>query len=198
MARPSNFPDSSLAVLRQYFGIPQQELAGFLGISRSLLANLEANRRTMSRAVAERAAPLLALVLEGARLLVIGLAPPSPALPAAPAPGPLAARHRFCVWKARNLRYELQALHQKAAIGLRWQTALPALLAALPPAVPEPAAPGEWNRLTYPRELAQLWAAAAFGPDEAAQHHLLRLQAEALETEAAALAALLEVAGGGG
>ncbi|GAA4045357.1 hypothetical protein GCM10022409_34250 [Hymenobacter glaciei] len=54
MARPSNFPDSRLAILRRYLGLQQQELAGFLGISRSLLANLEANRRSMSRAVHER------------------------------------------------------------------------------------------------------------------------------------------------
>ncbi|WP_460555705.1 helix-turn-helix domain-containing protein [Hymenobacter daeguensis] len=190
MARPSNFPDSQLAVMRQYLGIPQQELAGFLGISRSLLANLEANRRSMSRAVAERAAPLLNLVPEDARRQVLGLPTPPPALPTAPAPGPLEARRDFCQWRARNLRHELLALHQKAAVGARWQTALPALLAALPAAAPDPAPPGEWSRLTYPRELAQLWA-TAFTPDDAARHHLLRLQAEALETEAAALTALL-------
>jgi len=191
MARPSNFPDSRLAVLRQYFGIPQQELAGFLGISRSLLANIEANRRSMSLAVYERAAPLLALVPEGARLTVLGIPQPPPTLPVAPTPGPLEARRAYCVWRARNLRYELRTLHQRVTIGLRWQTALPALLAALPAAAPDPAPPGEWNRLTYPRELAQLWA-TAFTSDDAAQYHLLRLQAEALETEAAALAVLLE------
>ena len=192
MARPSNFPDSRLAVLRQYLGIPQQELAGFLGISRSLLANIEANRRTMSQAVSERAALLLDLVPADARLLVLGIPQPPPALPVAPAPGPLEARRDYCVWRARNLRYELKTLHQRAAVGLRWQTALPRLLAALPPAAPDPAPPGEWSRLTYPRELAQLWA-TAFTPDDAARHHLLRLQAEALETEAAALAVLLEL-----
>nr|WP_230687455.1 helix-turn-helix transcriptional regulator [Hymenobacter ruricola] len=179
-----------MAVLRQYLGIPQQELADFLGISRSLLANIEANRRPLSPAVYERAAPLLALVPEDARRAVLGIPQPPPALPAAPTAKPLEARRDYCVWKARNLRYELQALHQRAAVGLRWQTALPALLAALPPAAPEPAPPGDWSRFTYPRELAELWA-TAFTPDDAARHHLLRLQAEALETEAAALAALL-------
>ncbi|GAB3872194.1 hypothetical protein GCM10028824_22300 [Hymenobacter segetis] len=190
MARPSNFPDSRLAVMRQYLGLPQQELADFLGISRSLLANLEANRRAMSRAVHERAAPLLALVPDGALHLVLGIPEPPPALPTAPAPGPLEARRAYCVWRAANLRYELRSLHQRAAVGLRWQAALPALLAALPPAAPDPAPPGDWSRFTYPRELAQLWA-TAFTPDDAARFHLLRLQAEALETEAAALAALL-------
>ena len=76
-------------------------------------------------------------------------------------------------------------------MGRHWQTALAVLLAALSP---ESAPPGEWLRRTYPRELAQLWA-TAFGPDDAARHHLLRLQVEALETEAAALAQLLEIGG---
>ena len=133
MARPSNFPDSRLAILRRYLGLQQQELANFLGISRSLLANLEANRRSLSQAVHERAAPLLALLPEGA---------------------------------------------------------LPALLAALAPPAPDPAPPGHWLRDTYPHLLAEQ-CATAFTPDDAAQHHLLRLQAEAFETEAAALAALL-------
>ena len=131
MARPSNFPDSRLAILRRYLGLQQQELANFLGISRSLLANLEANRRSLSQAVHERAAPLLALLPEGA---------------------------------------------------------LRAVLAALPP--PAPAPPGHWLRDTYPHLPAEQ-CATAFTPDDAAQHHLLRLQAEAFETEAAALAALL-------
>ena len=190
MARPANFPDSRLAVLRQYLGLQQQQLADFLGISRSLLANLEANRRSMSRAVHERAAPLLALLPEGAQLLVLAAPTSPPALPAAPAPAPLEARRDYCVWKARNLRYELRGLLPRVEVARRWQTALPALLAALPPAAPDPVPPGAWSRLTYPRELAQFWA-TAFTPDDAARCHLLRLQAEALETEAAALAALL-------
>ena len=190
MARPSNFPDSRLAVLRQYLGLQQQELANFLGISRSLLANLEANRRGMSQAVFERLEPLLALLPESARLTVLAAPVPPPTLPATPAPGLLEARRDFCVWRAANLRYELRPLHARAAVAHRWQQALPALLAALPPAAPDPAPPGAWVRLTYPRLLAEQ-CATAFTPDDAARHHLLRLQAEALETEAAALAALL-------
>ena len=119
MARPSNFPDSRLAVLRRYLGLQQQELANFLGISRSLLANLEANRRFLSRAVHERAAPLLALLPENARLVVLGAPVPPPALPAAPAPGPLEARRDYCAWRAANLRYELRALDQRAAVAHR-------------------------------------------------------------------------------
>ncbi|WP_046245133.1 helix-turn-helix domain-containing protein [Hymenobacter terrenus] len=201
MARPSNFPDSRLAVLRQYLGLPQQELADFLGISRGMLANLEANRRSMSQAVYERAAPLLALVPEGALLVVLAAPVPPPTLPTAPAPGPLEARRDYCVWRAANLRYELRALNGRANVGLRWQQALPALLAAMPPAAPDApdlpapdaslATRAAWVRFTYPRHLVQQWA-TAFTPDDAARHHLLRLQAEAFETEAAALATLLK------
>ena len=108
MARPSNFPNSRLAKLRQHLGLQQEHLALFLGISRSLLANIEANRRPMSRAVYERAAPLLALLPDAP---APELALPTLLLPAVPAPGPLAARRDFCVWRATNLRYELRALH---------------------------------------------------------------------------------------
>ncbi|MGY3088721.1 transcriptional regulator with XRE-family HTH domain [Hymenobacter sp. UYAg731] len=190
MARPSNFPDSRLAILRRYLGLQQEQLALFLGISRSLLANIEANRRAMSRVVHERAAPLLALLPESALLTVLAVPPPPPALPAAPAPGQLEARRDYCQWRAANLRYELRTLNHRAAVALRWQQALPALLAAMPPAAPAPAPPGDWARLSYPRLLAQQ-CATAFTPDDAARHHLLRLQAEALEAEAAALAMLL-------
>ena len=189
LARPSNHPDSRLAKLRRYLGLQQEHLAMFLGISRSLLANIEANRRPMSRAVYERAAPLLALLPDTPALAE--LAPPALPLPAAPAPGPLEARRDFCVWRATNLRYELRALTARATIANRWQQALPTLLATLQPPAPEPAPPGEWSRLTYPRLLVQQYA-EAFLPDDASRNHLLRLQAEALETEAAALAALLE------
>jgi hypothetical protein len=91
-----------------------------------MLANIEANRRSMTQAVHERAAPLLALLPEGARLTVLAAPVPPPALPTAPAPGPLEARRDYCVWRAANLRYELRALNQRAAVGYRWQQALPA------------------------------------------------------------------------
>jgi len=181
-------------------GLPQQELANFLGISRSALANLEANRRSLSRAVHARAAPLLALLPEGALLAVLAAPALPPALPVAPTPGPLEVRRDYCQWKAQNLRYELRGLAPRVAVAWRWQQVLPGLLAALPPAAAEapglpvpdasPATHAAWLRYTYPRLLVQQWA-TAFTPDDAARCHLLRLQAEALETEAAALAALL-------
>lgn len=189
MGRRSIPSNALTADVRRHFGISQADMAGFLGISQGQLANIEAGRRGLSAAALLRLNPLAAL-LPNTPLPDEPLAEPPAALPVVPAAAPLEARRDFCVWKARNLRYELRPLHQRAAVGLRWQTALPALLAVLPPAAPDPAPPGDWSRLTYPRELAHFWA-TAFTPDDAAHYHLLRLQAEALETEAAALAVLL-------
>jgi transcriptional regulator with XRE-family HTH domain len=183
-AIPSN---SLLADVRRHFGISQAGMAGFLGISQGQLANIEAGRRGLSTAALLRLNPLAALMPETSSEEPLAEALP---LPVAPTATPLEARRDFCAWKARNLRYELRGLLPRVVVARRWQTALPALLAALPPAAPDPAPPGDWSRLTYPRELAQLWA-TAFTPDDAARYHLLRLQAEALETEAAALAKLL-------
>ncbi len=188
-------PSTTLtADVRRYFGISQADMAGFLGISQGQLANIEAGRRGLSAEALLRLNPLAALLPE-TPLPIAPLAAPLP-LPTAPTPGPLEARRDYCQWRAHNLRYELRALLPRAEVARRWRAALPALLAALPPAAPDPAPPGDWSRLTYPRELAQAWA-TAFTPDDAARHHLLRLQAEALETEAAALAVLLGIEAGG-
>jgi transcriptional regulator with XRE-family HTH domain len=198
-------PSNSLeAAVRRYFGISQATLAQFLGISQGQLANVEAGRRTLGTAAMLRLVPLAKLVPE-VLPATTGTEPELP-LPVAPAPGPLEARRRFCVWRAVNLRYELLGLTQRAIQGQRWQLALPIVLAALPPAAPEaPDRPppdasratlAAWARFTYPRLLVQQWA-TAFTPDDAARYHLLRLQAEALETEAAALAVLLANAGDG-
>jgi len=91
----------------------------------------------------------------------------------------------------------LRALTGKATTAHRWRRALPTLLAGLPtlpdlppeseatpPAAPVPAETSrtrEWLR-SQATELA---------PEEAAQWHLLRVRAETLEAEAAALSTLL-------
>ena len=192
MGRRAIPTDSLVAAVRRHFGISQADMAGFLNISQGQLANIEAGRRGLSTAALLRLNPLAALVPEALpdEPLPAEALPETLPLPVAPTVAPLEARRDYCVWKARNLRYELRGLLPRVAVARRWQTALPRLLAALPPAAPDPAPPGDWSRFTYPRELAQYWA-TAFTPDDAARHHLLRLQAEALETEAAALAVLL-------
>ena len=105
-AVPSN---ALVVVVRRYFGISQAEMAGFTGIRQGQLANVEAGRRGLSADARLRLAPLAALLPATSP----ADEPPVEAqpLPAAPTPAPLEARHRYCVWKARNLRWELQALH---------------------------------------------------------------------------------------
>ena len=110
-----------------------------------------------------------------------------PGLPA-PAPGPLAARRDYCLHKAGQLRRELRTLSQEAGRAARWQQVLPGLLAGLP----APTEPGEAARIERQRGWL-LRRADTFSPADVARHHLLRLRAEALETEAAALAMLLAV-----
>ncbi len=77
-------------------------------------------------------------------------------------------RRHQCQYRAGRLRRELAGRRRGATHAARWAAA-------------QPQAPAH---------------AAALSPADVARYHLLRLQAEALETEAAALAALLaETAG---
>ena len=185
MARLSKFSSSPLALVRRYFGLDQQQLATYLGIGAAMVGHLEAGRRAVSSAVLLRLAPLAARLPPDAAVpfdqttLPAGMAPPDPT--------PLLARLDYCRHHARRLRRQLRHLARPAAHAHRWQQALPRLLAAPPdPQEPERAA---HVRAWLLRRQEQ--AAAALDGTASARHHLLRLQAEALETEAAALAALL-------
>lgn len=174
--------DSATAAIRQHFGLNQQEVAQWLGLSEATVGHLETGRRALSPAAAEALAPLVAQLPAPA----LALAPPEAA--------PLAARLDYCQHHARRLRRELRPLEEKAAVAARWAVALPALRAALPPDPgpahePADAAAPEWQVWFRHRWLAR--RPVALPPPLSARYHLLRLQAEALEAEAAALAALL-------
>lgn len=177
MARPSRPAQTSFALVRDYFGLDQQTLAAGLGVAREQLAGYETGRRGHQAAVAQRLLPLLQ---------ALPASPVPPADPAAalapPAPAPLLARLDYCQHHAARLRRELSKLEKTLAHARRWQQALPALLAT----ADERARPWLLRR--------QEQAAADLDADASAAYHLLRLRAEALETletEAAALAALL-------
>jgi transcriptional regulator with XRE-family HTH domain len=186
MPRAARLSTSPLAAVRRYFGLHQFELAAYLGRSPELAKHQEAGRRRLGAATAQRLLPLLQALP----------APPEPApaptatsapLPAAPAAGlalpaaaPLLARLDYCQHHARRLRRELSKLETTLEYARRWQAALPALLAQ---------APDERARQWLLRRQEQ--AAADLDAEASAAYHLLRLRAEALETEAAALAALL-------
>lgn len=177
--------DTPVGAVRQYFGLTQQQLAMFLDISKAFICHLETGRRDLSQALRLR---LLTLSRHLPPAATIG--PPGdeplPATAPAPAAGSLEHRRKECLAKAAALRLELMPLTARAVYASRWQQVLPAILA-------------EHALLTAPAE--QGWAgvlrpwlegfARRFRPADTARHHLLRLQAEALETEAAALAELL-------
>jgi DNA-binding XRE family transcriptional regulator len=164
MPRKSIPSATLMQAVRRHFGLEQQELAAYLGISRQHVASIEAGRRVMTGPVLLRLNPLavhLPAAAETAGPAPRPLSPPDPAL--------LDARLDYCRHHAARLRRALRKLDAQATLAARW--------AALPPAAIGAASP--------PAQATPLT------PAEAARYHLLRLQAEALETEAAALAALL-------
>ncbi|AMR28512.1 hypothetical protein A0257_16370 [Hymenobacter psoromatis] len=196
--RPASL-DSVVAALRQHFNLGQPELAQWLGLSTATVSHLETGRRALSPAAAEALAPLVALLpppggpATGALRLASAATPPALAT-APPDIAPLLARLDYCQHHARRLRRALVPLEAQAATAARWAAALPALRAALPPdpgptAAPDPAADWPaWQAWHRHRWLDQ--RPTTLPPDLSAHYHLLRLQAEALEAEAAALLGL--------
>jgi DNA-binding XRE family transcriptional regulator len=180
--------DTPIGAVRRYFGLTQQELSMFLDVGKAIIGHVEAGRRDFTLKLKLRLLPLLRHLPPAATI-----GPPDdeplPATAPAPAAGPLEFRRRECLAKAAGLRLELVALTARAVYASRWQQVLPSVLA-------------EHALLTDPAE--QEWAgvlrpwlegfARRFRPADTARHHLLRLQAEALETEAAALTELLAFA----
>lgn len=200
---PITSTDTVTAAVRDYFRLTQQELADWLGVSAAQAGHLDTGRRELAPSTSEALAPLLAQVQAAAAAATPGtlrLASAQPALALAPpASAPLEARLDDCQHRARRLRRQLVPLLAQAETAARWAAALPALRAALPPdpgpaAEPNPAtnwpAWQTWHRHRWldarPTQLP---------PDQSARYHLLRLRAEALEAEAAGLAALLPPAG---
>ncbi|TGE20116.1 helix-turn-helix domain-containing protein [Hymenobacter elongatus] len=190
MPRKSIPSTTLIAQVRKYFGLDQQELAAYLGISRPYVADIEAGRRVLTGRVLLRLNPLAVL-----------LPAEAPARPAAPAPevappgspdeALLTERLRACRHQAGKLRRELGKLAAIHAQARRWQAVLPGLLAApgLPAVLTTPAEAAHTRQWLLERQ-QQAHATLHHAPD-VARYHLLRLRAEALETEAAALAALL-------
>ncbi len=182
---------SQTSRLRTYFGIEQEELAMYLGVSRAMVSHLDAGQKLPSLRLAEQLAPLLLHVPAGLLAQVIELpaaaAEPVPATPA-PAAAPLEARLDDCTHTAWMLRLRLRRLVRKGRYVARWQAALPALLAALPPAD----TPELDSGLDY--RWARHWfnmRARPLTPTEIAEWHLLRVRADALEAEAAALTVII-------
>jgi transcriptional regulator with XRE-family HTH domain len=194
MPRRANPSDSSLAAVRQYFGIDQQEMARYLGLSAPSVSQIEAGRQGRSAEVLRLLDPLVAALPPTATEDT-----PAPADLGLPERAPLEARLDYCRHHAARLRRELRPLEAQAVVAGHWRAAQPAILATLPPdpggTEPPalPAGPARW--LAYLGWYRWRWLLSrplALPPDLSTRYHLLRLRAEALETEAAALAALLD------
>lgn len=194
MARRSIYSTSLLAQVRRYFGLPQWELAAFLGVSPELVKHIEAGRRTItSRVLLQLNALALLLPAEPVRAekpdsLHIPLTP----VPAGPEADELLARLDECQHRTGRLRYQMRQVAAEWALARRWEQALPALLQTAPPDTDTTPAANRRRRWLAAREQ---YVQQTLGP-AAARFHRLRVRAEALEAEAAGLETLL--AGGAG
>ncbi|PJJ60097.1 helix-turn-helix domain-containing protein [Hymenobacter chitinivorans] len=190
MPRKSISSTTLVAQVRKHFGLDQQELADYLGISRPYVADIEAGRRVLTGRVLLRLNPLAALLPADAPARP---APPTPEVPppGTPAAGLLTERLRACQHQAGKLRQELEKLAATHAQARRWQQVLPGLLAApgLPAVLTTPAETTRTRQWLLERQ--QQAHATLHDADDTARYHLLRLRAEALEMEAAGLAELL-------
>jgi transcriptional regulator with XRE-family HTH domain len=166
-----------LAQVRRHFGLDQATLAAYLGMGAGMVGHLEAGRKTLSLAATRRLLPLLQALPAPAAAAATATDPAAYLAP--PDTAPLAARLDYCQHHAARLRRELAALTQQLEVARRWQQALPTLLAQ----AAAQARPWLLRR--------QEQAAADLDGEAAARYHLLRLRAEALESEASALRQLL-------
>ncbi|SHK09131.1 helix-turn-helix domain-containing protein [Hymenobacter psychrotolerans] len=205
MARPltHSLPSDTLeAAVRAHFGLSQEELARYLGVTRGLVAHLEAGRRPPTAAVSRRLGYLAALLPpptgHGPAAPRFGVPEPLPplALPALPdlggAPDAAPLRRRLLQVRAQAARLRL-ALHQAgkgSALQQRREWGLALLRAALPPAEATAAAEqahlGRWLAV-----LAADIGGSAATPARRAAQALALLRVAALEAEAAALTPLL-------
>ena len=161
----------------------------FLDVSNAIIGHIEAGRRDLTLMLRLRLLPLLKH-LPAPPLLVPG-DEPLPATAPAPDAAPLEFRRKVCLHKAQGLRLDLTKLTAKAVYASRWQQAMPTVLTDLDADAVNATSPEDADLRTAIRNWVQTLA-RKFKPSHAAQYHLLRLQAEAYETEAAALAELLD------
>lgn len=176
-----------VAAVRAHFGLTQQELADWLGVTVGFVSHLEAGRSACPTPAYNRLLPLaLCLPPDPAP----GAARPAPVPPPAPPVQPISERGEFearldyCRHHAARLCRAMRPFERQARAQARWQAALPTLLAAPPDSVAA-------SPLDAPDRQWLLARAAPLSNDTVAEWHRLRLRAEALEYEAAALAALL-------
>ncbi|PJJ55053.1 hypothetical protein [Hymenobacter chitinivorans] len=160
-----------LLAVRAYYGLAQQELADFLGVSRGLVALVETGRRALPAAAEARLALLSAPLTTSANC-------PAPPLAAA-SWEPLHLHQRKCLRQAQGLRQELIQLQTQATQYQRRLQALPALYQALLTTAPDGPGLEAWLQKI---ETQARYGLAECGP---AAQTLLTVRIAALEFEAA-------------
>jgi DNA-binding XRE family transcriptional regulator len=179
-------PSTTLAArVRAYFGLNQDDLAQYLGVTRGAVSHMETRRNDVGTTV-------------WLRLLTLAASLPPADEPAAPtaaelapeAPGtleevPVRLRLLECQREARLLCRTLEAQHNASQYVQRWQQALPALQAALPD---PPTADSQWQQrqrrwlATHTTDIADKLAVVPL-----TEYRLLQLRLHLLETEATEL-----------
>lgn len=151
-----------LRAVRAYFGLPQRELATWLGLSLSQLARIETGHDPLPVHAQPWLWPWLGALAQGPIPAPAGPAPVAADPPAGP---PLVcARLLECRYQAQRAHHQLAALQTQAGYLHRRLAAGPGLLAALPPAGPTaPAEPAHSPAALRRRWLARLLEAAADG-----------------------------------
>ncbi|MFD2717333.1 helix-turn-helix domain-containing protein [Hymenobacter monticola] len=175
--------------MRTHFGLSQADLAQYLGIDRSLLTHIEADRRPLPMVATWRMLPLLSLMPPPHGSAPADL-PPDPAESTAKTLDGLQSRLEVCRTEAQKLALALaQQLPRLQAA--RHRRALPARLAVLPPRAPLPSLPDEPSmpNLAWAGRMAEDATSdlAKFGVQTRAllEARLAGLQAEIAHLEAA-------------
>lgn len=192
-----------LATVRTWFGLQQTELALYLSVSQPLLHAVEAGRHRLGPAGQAALLPLLQQLpppdARAAAEAEAAACDAAPALPAPPAPLPgtetpdapeLVFRQRQCRHRAARCLAQAAALAHQARVALRWQAALPALLAAAE-AAEVPADAQDAARAAEHAAWLAGWLrhrARPLAAEAATRYYRLRAQAAGLLAEAAALA----------
>ncbi|TGE24417.1 helix-turn-helix domain-containing protein [Hymenobacter aquaticus] len=204
MSRRVRASDSFIFRLRAWFGLRQDQLALYAGVSKATIQAVESGRRTAPSKMLLALRPLL-------MQLPPPTAPPTLTKRAAPLAAPLPMgtlpvgagtplpdaeeldfRRRVCLHQAAGLRMQTEKIEEQARVIARWAQALPALLEAHPAPTAEEIAADEDAVEHHTWLLGWLRRQARPLPaEEVTRWHLLQARMAALEAEAATLAARL-------
>ena len=185
MSYPANPATTPEAAIRTWYGLSQQQLARYLGVSAAFVGHLEAGRKALPLALAARLRPL-AQGVPAPVALPHRLPPlPPPDLPAG-APAAVWQRHRTLCQLAHAVGQQLEVAQARAAAQAARHRGLTRLAALPPPAAPAEAAHRAAWLLSLTHDLTLVYP----DPDHAATAaRLLAARLAGVRTELAHLTA---------